>query len=182
MNLRGNEAMPAREFAKTPRRAIIGSSLTVAAPTGEYDGTKLINIGNHRWAFKPEVGIAIPHGQWDIDAYIGVWLFTPNETFYPGTQRRTQDAVLATQGHVSYTFKPRLWMAIDATWYSGGGASVEGGEPIGKVNNARLGATLSIPVRRRESDKVSYSSGVAVRSGTNFRTIAVGYQWLWLRG
>ena len=181
MNLRGNDAMAIGEFAKAPRRTIVGTSITIAAPTGEYDRTKLINLGNHRWAFKPEVGIAVPHGAWDIDAYFGVWLFTANEHFYPGELRRTQDNVIATQGHVSYTFKPRLWLAIDGTWYSGGGASVEGGEPIGKVNNARLGATLSIPAGRRQSFKVAYSSGVTVRSGTNFRTIALGWQWLWLR-
>ena len=181
INLRGNDAMPMREFAKAPRQTIIGASLTIAAPTGEYDRTKLINLGNHRWAFKPEIGIAVPRGAWDIDAYVGVWLFTANPTFYPGDQRRTQDPVFATQGHVSYTFKPRLWLAIDGTWYSGGGARVEDGPPIGKVNNARLGATLSIPAGTRQSLKIAYSSGVTVRSGTNFRTLAVGWQWLWLR-
>lgn len=181
MNLRGNDAMPMQQFVKAPRRTIIGASISIAAPTGEYDRTKLINIGNHRWAFKPEVGIAVPRGQWDVDAYVGIWMFTPNDTFYPGTLRRTQDPVVATQAHVSYTFKPRMWLAFDGTWYSGGGASVDDGEPIGKVNNARMGATVSLPAGRRQSFKVAYSSGVTVRSGTNFRTLAVGWQWLWLR-
>ena len=181
INLRGNNAMPMREFAKAPRQTIIGTSITVAAPTGQYQSSRLINLGNHRWAFKPEIGIAVPRGRWDIDAYVGAWLFTPNATFYPGDRRRTQDPVFATQGHVSYTFKPRLWLAVDATWYSGGGASVDGGPAIGKVNNSRLGATLSLPAGRRQSFKISYSGGVAVRSGTNFRTIAIGWQWLWLR-
>jgi hypothetical protein len=181
INLRGNDAMPMREFATAPQRIIIGTSVTVAAPTGEYDHTKLINLGNHRWAFKPEVGIAVPRGGWDIDAYVGVWLFTPNAEFYPGGLRRTQDPVFAMQGHVSYEFKPRLWLAVDGTWYSGGGASVDDGEPIGQVNNARMGATLSIPAGQRQSFKIAYSSGVTVRSGTNFRTLAVGWQWLWLR-
>ena len=181
INLRGNDAMRLREFAKAPRRTIIGSSLTVAAPTGQYDGTKLINLGNHRWALKPEVGISVPRSAWDVDAYLGVWMFTDNQDFYPGGRHRAQSPVVATQGHVSYTFKPRLWLAVDGTWYTGGGATVEGGEPIGEVNNARMGATLSIPAGRQQSFKVSYSSGVTVRSGTNFRTIAVGWQWLFLR-
>lgn len=181
MNLHGNDAMAMAEFVKTPRRTIIGTSITIAAPTGQYDPAKLINIGNHRWAFKPEVGISVPRGAWDFDAYLGLWLFTSNATFYPGERHRAQDPVVATQGHVSYTFKPRLWLAVDGTWYSGGGATVDGGAPIGAVNNARLGATLSIPAGRRQSFKVAYSSGVTVRSGTNFRTLAVGWQWLWMR-
>jgi hypothetical protein len=181
INLHGNDAMRLREFAKAPRRTIVGTSLTIAAPTGQYYGTKLINLGNNRWAVKPEVGVAVPRGPWDVDAYFGVWLFTDNNDFYPSGQHREQSPVVASQGHVSYTFKPRLWLAVDGTWYSGGGASVEGGEPIGEVNNARMGATLSIPAGRQQSFKVAYSSGVTVRSGTNFRTIAVGWQWLFLR-
>ncbi len=58
---------------------------------------------------------------------------------------------------------------------------MEGGEPSGGLNNSRLGATFSIPAGRRQSFKVSYSSGVAVRTGTDFRTLAVGWQWLWFR-
>jgi hypothetical protein len=181
INLRGNDAMRVREFVKAPRRTIVGTSITILAPTGEYDRTKLINLGNNRWAFKPEVGIAVPKGRWDVDAYAGVWLFTANDDFFPGGLERTQDPVLALQGHVSYTFKPRLWLAVDGTYYSGGAAQVAGGEPTGSVSNSRLGATLSLPAGRQQSFKISYSSGVSVRTGTDFRTVAAAWQWLWFR-
>jgi hypothetical protein len=181
VNLRGNDAMHLGEFVKTPRRAIIGTSVTVLVPTGEYDRTKLINLGNHRWGFKPEFGVAVPMGRWDIDAYAGVWLFTANDDFFPGGLERTQDPILAVQGHVSYTFKPRLWLAVDSTWYSGGKAQVAGGEPGAAVNNSRLGATLSIPASRQQSFKIAYSNGVSVRTGTDFSTIAVGWQFLLFR-
>jgi len=178
VNLVGNPAMGLREYVKSPRRTIIGTSLTAVAPTGEYDRTKLINLGTNRWAFKPEVGVAVPMGHWDLDAYLGVWLFTDNGAFYPGERVRSQDRVVALQGHTSYTFRPRLWAAIDATWYQGGGASLDGDAPSGTMNNSRLGATVSFPMGRQQSLKFAYSSGVAVRTGTNFRTLSVGYQWL----
>ena len=132
VNLVGNPAMGAREFAKTPRRTIVGTSLTVTAPTGQYDGHKLINLGTNRWAFKPEIGVAVPKGRWDFDGYVGVWLFTDNDDFFPGGKSRSQDPVVAVQGHVSYTFKPRLWAAVDATWYQGGGARVGRRRPIAR--------------------------------------------------
>jgi hypothetical protein len=181
INLRGNDAMRIAEFAKTPRRTIVGASLTVAAPTGEYDGTKLINLGNHRWAFKPEAGVAVPRGRWEIDAYAGVWLFTSNPDFFPGGQMRTQDPLFALQGHVSYTIRPRLWLAANATWYAGGKSQVAGGAPSATVNNSRLGVTASLPVGRQQSIKLSYGNGVIVRGGTNFRTFSVGWQWLTVR-
>jgi hypothetical protein len=178
INLLGNPAAGLREFVKTPRTTIVGTSLTVTPPSGQYDGTKLINLGTNRWGFKPEVGVSVPRGPWDFDAYVGVWLFTDNQDFFPGGETRSQDRVVALQGHASYSFKPRLWAAIDATWYEGGGASVDGGAPAGAMNNSRLGATVSFPMGRRQSLKVAYSSGVSARTGTNFRTLSIGYQFL----
>jgi hypothetical protein len=181
VNLVGNPAMRAREFVKAPRRTIVGASLMVTAPSGQYDQTKLINLGTNRWAFKPEAGVSVPLGRWDLDAYLGAWLFTRNPDFFPGGLTRTQDPVVAFQAHVSYTFKPRLWLAVDSTWYSGGDAQVEDGPPSAAFNNSRLGATLSLPVGQRQSFKASYSSGVSVRTGTDFRTLAVAWQWVWIR-
>jgi len=178
VNLVGNPAMGLREFVKAPRKTIVGASLTVTAPSGQYTGAKLINIGTNRWAFKPEVGVAVPKGAWDFDAYLGAWLFTRNSDFYPGGRARSQNRVVALQGHASYTFRPRLWAAVDATWYQGGSAIIEGGEPSESFNNSRVGATVSFPMGRQQSLKFSYSSGMAVRTGTNFRTLSAGYQWL----
>ena len=145
MNLRGNPAMTPAEFAKAPRRTIIGASLAVTAPTGQYDDAKLINLGTNRWAFKPEVGVAVPKGRWDLDAYVGVWFFTANPSFYPGGMERTQDPVVSVQGHASYTLRPRLWVAFDATWYSGGRTRVEDGAPSVALNNARYGGLCRSP-------------------------------------
>lgn len=180
VNLRGNEAMSARDFARAPRRTIIGASLSVSAPAGQYYDTKLVNLGNNRWAFKPEIGISVPIRRVDADAYLGATFFTRNDDFYPGGRVRSQEAVLAAQAHVSYTLRPRLWLAFDSTWYAGGSARVEEGDASIPVNNSRAGVTLSMPVGRRYSFKIAYASGVVVRTGTNFTSVAVAMQALWL--
>jgi hypothetical protein len=180
VNLIGNPAMRAREFARAGRRPIVGASLAVRAPTGQYYDTKLINIGNHRWAFKPEVGVSIPVRRFDFDAYAGAWLFTANDDFYPGGVERTQDPVVSLQAHVSYTLRPRLWVGLDSTWYSGGASRVGNGNPTTGMNNSRAGITVSLPVGARYSVKAAYASGVAVRTGTDFTTLAVAFQALWL--
>jgi hypothetical protein len=46
------------------------------------------------------------------------------------------------------------------------------------MNNSRLGATVVVPAGTAAVVQVAYSSGVAVRTGTNFRTISVGWQLL----
>jgi hypothetical protein len=180
VNLRGNPAAPPSEFARRPRQTIVGASITATAPTGQYDDTKLINIGTNRWAFKPEVGVSWPKGPWDVDGYVGTWFFTANQDFFPRGQTRTQDPVLAIQGHVSYTMQPRLWVAVDGTWYHGGSSVVDGGPPSTPLSNSRIGITASLPAGKRYSLKLAYGQGAVVRTGTDFKTIAIAWQALWL--
>ena len=84
VNLYGAPAMTPQEFASYRQRTIVGVSLTVAPPLGQYDPTKLINLGTNRWSFKPEVGISRTYGKWVVEAMAGVWLFTDND----GLRRR----------------------------------------------------------------------------------------------
>lgn len=180
VNLRGNPAMSPREFAQAPRRMVIGASLSASAPIGQYVGTHLINIGNNRWAFKPEVGISWPKGHWDIDAYVGGWIFMNNDDYFPGGAQRKQASVVGIQAHASYTVRRGLWIAGDGTWYRGGSARVNDGSPTTPQRNARVGVTASLPLSARQSVKIAYGRGAIVRTGTDFRTIAVAWQMVWL--
>ena len=168
VNLFGTPALTPAEFAKAPRRTNIGTSLTVAAPAGQYYPGKLINIGTNRWAFKPEVGLSHPIGRWTLDLAGGVWLFTANDRFYQGDSTRAQDPLFVVQGHASYNVTRRAWAAVDATWYGGADVRVDGGPPSARQNNARLGATLALPVGTRQSLKFAYSTGASVRTGADF--------------
>jgi hypothetical protein len=54
VNLKGGPAMPLSEFVKWKQKTVLGASLKVITPTGQYGPTNLINWGINRWAFKPE--------------------------------------------------------------------------------------------------------------------------------
>jgi len=180
INLWGNPAMTASEFAKrTHRTLIVGTSLTMASPSGQYDNTKLINIGTNRWSFKPEIGVSYPVKKVDLDLYAGAWFFTKNKSFYVGHSHRSQEPLTALQAHVSYTVRRGLWLAFDSTWYGGGASIVDGGSPSGRQGNTRLGGTVSLPLVKGQSLKVSFSSGVSGNIGSKFNTIAGGWQYVW---
>jgi len=179
VNFIGPGAMTREQFAKAQRKTVVGASLTIQAPTGQYDRTRLLNLGTHRWAFKPEVGVSVPVGRWFLDAYFGAWFFTTNDDFYPRDATRAQDPLTAVQGHASYTFKSRAWVAFDATWYGGGASTIDNGEPSTRQSNTRVGATGSIPVTRRQSIKIAASTGASSRAGSDFDTYTVGWQLAW---
>jgi hypothetical protein len=180
VNLYGNPAMTPREFAQRDHHSfIIATSLTLDAPSGQYSGTKLINLGTNRWAFKPEIGASLPIRKFYFDLYAGAWLYTANSDFYPGGQRRTQDPLTTLQAHVSYNFRRNLWAAFDSTWYGGGATTVNGGQPSERQSNSRLGATLSLPLIHNQSLKIAYSSGVTGTIGASFNTVSIGWQYVW---
>jgi hypothetical protein len=183
VNLLGGRALTAPEFARAGGRpTIVGVSLTVAPPLGKYESVKLINLGSNRWSFKPEVGVSrLIRQKWTVDGYGGVWMFTRNADFYPGAAVRTQQPVLTLQAHVSYTFKPRLWVAVDGTWYSGGTTSIDGIEKADLQRNSRLGLTASLPLTRQQSLKIAGSTGATTRIGADFQTVGVAWQLSWLR-
>ena len=111
--------------------------------------------------------------------YAGAWLFTSNDNYYPGAAERQQDPLTTLQAHVSCTIRPGLWVALNSTWYGGGSTSIDGGPPSGRLNNSRLGGTLSYQVIPRQTLKIAYSTGSSVRSGSDFKSLAIGWQILW---
>jgi len=173
----GGPALSPEAFARRTPAPILGASLIVVAPIGQYVPSRLINIGTNRWAFKPEIGVSYPLGRWQVDGYAGVWLFGKNDNFLGST--RTQNALGSFQAHVSYTVRPRLWMALDTTYYTGGATSLDGVADANRQANLRVGATLSLPVGRRQSIQLNYSRGAVTRFGGDFSTIAVAWQSAW---
>lgn len=179
----GGKAGTVSEISKAPRKTILGFGLNVVAPTGQFFPDKLINLGTNRWSFRPELGLSQPIGKrWLIDVYSGLWLFTTNSTFYPGSSIRKQDPMGAFQAHLSYNVKPLLWVAVNATYYVGGTSSINGTFNDDRQDNSRIGITAVVPTGRFSSLKFAASTGAVVRVGQDFNSFTLGWQKTWLRG
>lgn len=187
VNLKGGPALEPREFQTWQQKMLLGVSLKVVAPTGQYDPTKLINWGNNRWAFKPEFGYSQRWGHWVLDGYAAVWLFTINQEFFshnhffPGTNRQSESPVLAFETHLSYDIKQRLWVSVDGNFWYGGETSLNGvPNRQTKQTNSRVGATASFPINKHQSIKVSYNNGAYINYGGNYQNVSVSWQYLWI--
>jgi hypothetical protein len=187
VNLKGAPAMELSEARKWQQKHLVGASLKVVAPTGQYDPTKLINLGGNRWAFKPELGYSGRFGHWILDAYGSVWIFTRNPDFFsrnqyvPGTHAQTQDPILAFETHLSYDFKPRLWVSLDGNFWYGGRTSLDGVEnPKTLQKSSRIGLTASFPVTRHQSIKLGFADGAYVRFGGDYKIASVAWQYSWI--
>jgi hypothetical protein len=184
VNLLGGPAMQPQEFAKWKQKRILGASLKVIAPTGQYDGTKLINWGIHRWAFKPELGYSQRWANWVLDGYAGIWFYTTNSAFYdiPVPKPQTEAPVGSFEGHLSYDFKKqRMWASLDGNFWFGGITSLNGIRDLeSKQTSSRIGGTISVPVSKHQSLKFSYSDGTYIRFGGNYQNVSAAWQYSWL--
>jgi hypothetical protein len=181
LNLHGAPALPAAEFGGYRQDLVVGLSLQVTPPLGQYDPDRLVNLGTNRWSLKPEFGISKAVGRWILEATGAASFYTDNDDFYGG-QHREQDPIYSAQGHVIYVFKPGTWVALDGTYYTGGRTTVDGVEGDDLQKNWRFGLTAALPVNRRNSIKFYASDGVYTRVGDDFVLAGVAWQHRWGRG
>ena len=184
VNLKGGPAMQVSEFANWQEKSLLGVSMKVVTPTGQYDPTKLVNWGANRWSFKPELGYSRRRRHIVLDGYAGVWFFIKNEQAYSptGPQPQREHPIYAFEGHLSYDVKPRLWVSLDGNFWLGGLAELNGVDnPATSQTSSRVGATGSWPLGRfkHHSIKVSYSNYVYSRFGANYQSVSAAWQYSW---
>jgi hypothetical protein len=181
VNLSGAPALSLRDFASYKQNTIIGVSLAVSVPLGQYDPQKLVNIGTNRWSFKPEIGVSKTLGPLTLELATGAYFFTDNEQPFRGNNLQ-QAPVYAVQAHLIYNFGRGFWGALDTNYYFGGQTTKDGVTGDESQANWRLGATLAIPLDRQNSIKIFGNTGIYSRTGSNFDTIGIVWQYRWGQG
>ena len=178
MNFYGAPALSAEEFRSYRQDLIVGASLQVSLPAGQYDATRLVNLSGHRWWFKPEIGVSKAVDRWTVELMTSATLYTENDDFYGG-HVRTQDPLYAVQSHVIYSFRSGIWTAVDAIWFTGGRTTTDGALDDNLQRNWRVGLTFALPFDARNSVKLYASSGVSARTGNDFDLFGIAWQYRW---
>jgi hypothetical protein len=181
VNFYGAPALRPAEYAAWRQDLIVGASLAVTAPFGQYDKDRLVNIGANRWSVKPELGASQALGAWTFELAAGVTWFSENDEFFNGNTRE-QDLLYSLQAHVTRQLGRRAWGAFSVTYYDGGRTTINGVEQGQKLGGTRLGLTFSLPVDPRNSVRLSAHGGLSARTGSDFKGVAAIWQHVWAAG
>jgi hypothetical protein len=179
--LHGAPAMTPAEFRSYRQGLLIGASVQLFIPIGQYDEERLINLGTNRWAIKPELGMSKAWGRWTLEGAAGATLFTANKHFF-GEHKRTQKPIYSAQGHLIYNLAPGAWVAANLSWFGGGQTSIDGVDDKNLQKNWRAGVIGALPLNRRVSLKANASKGVSARTGNNFDLYGIALQYRWGAG
>ena len=135
----------------------------LALPIGEYDNTQSLNIGQNRWYGRLGAPIVWQLGPWvpgrrtTLEFLPAVWLFGNNNDFVGQTMKT--DPMYQLDAHLTRDFTERLWGSLDASWYNGGRATINGVQGS-KVNNAGVGLTLGYTLNDNLNLTVGYKSTI----------------------
>jgi hypothetical protein len=178
VNLYGAPALTVQEFPAYQQDLIIGASVQVSAPLGQYDEEKLVNLGNNRWYVKPDLGISKAWGDFTLELSTGVTFFSDNDEYFGG-KLLEQNPVSTTQLHATYSFGKGIWAALSGTYDYGGRTTVDGVKSDDLQKNSRVGVTLAMSVNPRNSLKLYASTGIQTSSGTDHDLVGIVWQYRW---
>jgi len=162
VNLYGAPALKGTEYAQYRAQhttnTVVGASVAVSAPLGQYYEDELINISGNRWTIRPQIGVVHDRGPWAIELTGSVFLFSDNKNFIDNT-RLEQKTMYAVQAHVIYDFKPGLWVSLSTAYGKGGRVYLENQKTAFEVDNWLWAASFGFPVGKTQSVKLTWLSG-----------------------
>ena len=178
--LLGAKPLSGADFLKQEQKKFkLGVSFRIRPPIGQYDSSRLINLGANRWAMK--FGLAGSYDlskKWILEGQFSTWVFTENSSFFNGNTIK-QKPLMTLQAHVTHNFKPGIWASVSYGLSRLGETVVNGIDKNDLQNSSRFGLTLAHRLGAKSSLKFAYSSGVTARYGADFDTYAIAYQLMW---
>ena len=184
MLLKGGPALSVQQFADYKQATTVAVGLTITAPTGEYNGKKLLNLGANRWLFKPELAISHPFGaerKWEVDAYVNGGFFTKDTSFHGGEVLR-QQALPGVEGHLSYSFTRDLWVSVDTRYSFRGDTFVDGVDQHNAQQNFILGSEANVSLNPQNSLVFEFAKALMHQNGPDQTGFVVKYIYSWGKG
>jgi hypothetical protein len=176
-NLYGAPSLTGKQFRQYRQETVVGVSMQVRVPTGEYDNTRLINLGANRYSIRPRLGVSHHRQSWTYEIAIGSTIYTDNNDFVGSKLER--EAVHDIQIHAIRHFRPGMWLAFNAIKVHGGRTIVDGVGNDDLQKTDRLGLTFSLPLAPHHSLKAVAQTGVNTRIGADLNSLTIAYQYAW---
>ena len=183
VNLYGAPPLSGEKFAayrsKIEDETIVGLGLEVRLPTGHYMEDKLVNIGQNRFAFRPQIGIVHTFGKWTTEVNGEVAFYTKNDEFFDGSTLEQKPMYRATV-HAIRSLSPGQWVGVGIGYEFGGEYTLNGVDKEDKKKNIGWALAYRHPITRQIGIKVKYI-GIRAKALTGFdsETFAVDAVFAW---
>ena len=184
VNLYGAPALKGKEFmqyqAQHETNTTVGAGLYVIAPLGQYDQDRLINLGNNRWVFRPQLGMLHQREKWQFELTGSVFLYQTNNEFWKGSTRK-QDPLWFMQSHAIYAINPQWWTSLSFGYAYGGRSTINDQTKDDEARTTLMAIGLGYNISRTQGLKIGYlRSRTNVSVGSDTDTFSLGWSFRWL--
>jgi hypothetical protein len=156
----------------------------LAFPIGQYDNSKPLNLGQHRWYGRMgapiiwQLGPWVPGRRMTLEFLPAVWFFGANNDFVGQTLKTNPKFQL--DGHLTRDFTEHFWAAFDTVWYTGGKSTING-VPGKTLNNLGLGFTAGYHINDNLGLTLGYKSTINDGAPDSLRMnqfmVSIVYGW-----
>ena len=181
INFMGAPALKGKEYqayrAVHPVNTVAGAALSVGLPLGEYKEDKLLNLGQNRYVFRPQLGFVHTRGHWSYELTASAFLYTDNDDFF-GNNKREQDPMYELQTHLVYSAPQHWWVSVGAAHDWGGETKINGEKKDDERRDLLYGISAGIPVGSSSGIKIAYvASRSSEDTGKDTDSVALGYSF-----
>ena len=144
----------------------------VYLPTGSYDRTAPVNLGENRRALQLGLPLAYYFGESFQDRRLTTLELVPSVTWYgvndepPQGTRSSQAPLLQLEGHITRNLNPALWVSLDALFLRGADTTTDGVDNHNEQRSFALGVSASVAVSDTVAATLSYTDEVS-RNGNS---------------
>jgi hypothetical protein len=175
--LRGKEYIQYRR--EHPVDTTIGAALGVILPFGDYNEEKLINLGNNRITFRPQLGVLHQHNKWQFELTGSVFLSQANDEFLVNSELK-RNPLWFSQGHIIYTFKPGWWASASVGYAYGGRSEIDGVSKDDAQRTLYTALSLGIPINQQQCLKLSYfTCDTHTATGSSYNSLIAAWSINW---
>jgi hypothetical protein len=175
----GSPSLAPQDYAQYKPGFRAGVVTKLFLPTGDYDSTRLLNMGSNRWSLQASLPISyvlaetmLDPGLTTFEVVPSVQIFGDNDDAFGMANVSSQKPVFGLEGHITRNFGPTLWASLDGMYKFGGETAQDGVDQDDAQQTLSLGATLGVSLSpsftvRLIYDELVYSS-VADSTGRSF--------------
>jgi hypothetical protein len=150
----------------------------ISLPTGDYDSSRAVNLGENRVMGRLQAGYVKGWGDWILSLNAEVDAYTNNNK-YAGECTMKQDPLYGVEAHITYNFTPSFFMGLEYFYTTGGKTKVNDVDQNDETQYSKVALTSSFWTSPRTNLLVKYGLTVDEKNGPKVNEFQIRFAYVW---
>lgn len=159
---------------------MMSAGFYLSAPTGDYDNSKVVNLGTNRWSYKFEyTPLILQAGKLVLEFTGDVTFYTDNNDYGAASAELETDPLFGLTTHLSYNLTDSFWIGASHYYYSGAENDVSGVNQNDQAKTQALRLTASFNVAPNVIMMLQYQTEIKKDNGVKQDYVGTRIAYIW---